>query len=96
MTLRDLIKNWERTASAPLTQREFRLRLTVSDAAKIAALTEMYPARNAEQIRANFAGDDRVAVPEVVSGLTSPPYASRAAGLVSRHRRGESPRRATT
>jgi predicted unusual protein kinase regulating ubiquinone biosynthesis (AarF/ABC1/UbiB family) len=28
-------------------------------------------ARNAEQIRANFAGDHRVAVPEVVSGLTS-------------------------
>ncbi|HEY9514285.1 MAG TPA: AarF/ABC1/UbiB kinase family protein [Gemmatimonadaceae bacterium] len=28
-------------------------------------------ARNAQQIRANFAGDDRVAVPEVIEGLTS-------------------------
>lgn len=56
MTLRDLIKNWEKTASAPLTQREFRVRLTVADAAKLAALTEMYPARNAEQILTDLVG----------------------------------------
>jgi hypothetical protein len=50
MTLRELIKNWEKTASAPLTQREFLVRLTVADAAKVAALAEMYPARTPEQI----------------------------------------------
>jgi hypothetical protein len=50
MTLRELIKNWEKTASAPLTQRELLVRLTVADAAKVAALAEMYPARTPEQI----------------------------------------------
>ncbi len=50
MTLRDLIKTWEKTASSPLTEREYRVRLTLADAAKIAALAEMYPSRSPEQI----------------------------------------------
>lgn len=50
MTLRELVKNWEKTAGAPLTEKEFLVRLTIKDAAKIAALTEMYPSRTPEQI----------------------------------------------
>ena len=50
MTLRELLKNWEKTSSAPLTDREYSVRLTIRDAAKVAALAEMYPARTPEQI----------------------------------------------
>ncbi len=56
MTLRELLKNWERTSSAPLTQKEYSIRLTVKDAAKIAALAEMYPARTPEQILTELVG----------------------------------------
>lgn len=50
MTLKDLLKNWEANASASLTDTEFRVALTHKDAAKIAALAEMYPGRTQEQI----------------------------------------------
>lgn len=50
MTLKDLIKFWEKAATSPLTESEFRVRLTSKDAAKIAALSEMYPSRSSEQI----------------------------------------------
>lgn len=50
MTLRELIKNWETNASSMLTDKEHAVRLTKKDAAKIAALAEMYPGRTEEQI----------------------------------------------
>lgn len=50
MTLRDLIKIWEKTATSPLTETEFKVRLTTKDAAKVSALAEMYPSRTAEQL----------------------------------------------
>lgn len=50
MTLKDLINVWEKTAASPLTESEFCVRLTSKDAAKVAALSEMYPSRSAEQI----------------------------------------------
>lgn len=56
MTLRELLKNWEKTSSEPLTEREYSVRLTVKDAAKVAALAEMYPSRTSEQILAELVG----------------------------------------
>lgn len=50
MTLRELLQNWESNASSMLTDKEYTVRLTKKDAAKIAALAEMYPARTQEQI----------------------------------------------
>lgn len=50
MTLKDLVKTWEKTATSPLTDTEFRVRLTSKDSAKVAALAEMYPSRTPEQI----------------------------------------------
>lgn len=50
MTLRELIQNWEKNASDALTDALYEVRLTTHDAAKIAALAEMYPARTQEQI----------------------------------------------
>lgn len=50
MTLRELLKSWEKTAAVPLTEQEYSIRLTIKDAARIAALAEMYPSRSPEQI----------------------------------------------
>ena len=50
MTLRELIENWESTSNSPLTDKEYAVKLPLSDAAKLAALAEMYPSRNVEQI----------------------------------------------
>lgn len=50
MTLKDLVNMWEKTATSPLTETEFRVRLTSKDSAKVAALAEMYPSRTPEQI----------------------------------------------
>ncbi len=49
-TLRELIDNWEAKASTPLTDTEYSVRLARKDAAKIAALADMYPGRTQEQI----------------------------------------------
>ena len=54
MTLRDLVQTWEKTSSKPLTDTSIHVRLTTSDAAKIAALAEMYPSRTPEQIVAEL------------------------------------------
>lgn len=50
MTIRDLIGTWESTAATPLTDTEYSVRLAQKDAAKIAALAEMYPGRSPEQL----------------------------------------------
>lgn len=50
MTFRDLLKRWERSATQPRTPKHYEVRLTVEDAAKLAALAEMYPGRSEEDL----------------------------------------------
>ncbi len=50
MNIADLMKEWESSASGHLTAKEYRIRLPLHDAAKIAALVEMYPRRNETEI----------------------------------------------
>ncbi len=50
MKISTLAKNWEDTAKARLTTREYSLRLPLEDAARIAALSEMYPKRTEEEL----------------------------------------------
>jgi hypothetical protein len=50
VNVKDLLELWEGQASQPLTADEYCLRLPVYEAAKVAALAEMYPGRSAEQI----------------------------------------------
>lgn len=50
MKIKDLLKEWEETAGSPRTAHEYRLRLPIYEAAKVAALTEIYPGRTEEQI----------------------------------------------
>jgi hypothetical protein len=50
MKVRELLSMWENTARGDMTPEQFSVRLPVEDAAKIRALTEMYPHRSAEDI----------------------------------------------
>lgn len=50
MKLRDLVQSWEQSAAEPRTRESYSVRLSVHDAAKIAALAEMYPGRCEEDI----------------------------------------------
>lgn len=46
----NLIKQWEATAGGRLAGREYRMRLSLRDAARIAALVEMYPRRSETEL----------------------------------------------
>jgi hypothetical protein len=50
MQIKQLLEEWERTGVAKLTAREYRVRLPVHDAARIAALGELYPRKTEEQL----------------------------------------------
>ena len=50
MKLTELLKHWETSAAGPLTTQAYAVRLPYRDAAKIAALAEMFPQRTEEQI----------------------------------------------
>ena len=56
MKVRDLIEDWEKHAGMKMTAREFAVRLPLYDAARILALTEMYPARTETQIITELLG----------------------------------------
>lgn len=50
MTIRELVGLWEDQAHGLLTQETYDVHLTLADAAKIEALSEMYPRRTKEQL----------------------------------------------
>ncbi|MCP5161633.1 MAG: type 1 pili tip component [Hahellaceae bacterium] len=50
MKINELAKYWEDNAKARLTTKSYSLRLPLQDAARIAALSEMYPKRTAEEL----------------------------------------------
>lgn len=50
MSVKELIRSWENHANGTLTDTTYSVKLPVEDAAKIAALGEMYPRRTEEQI----------------------------------------------
>ncbi len=50
MKINALVRDWENNAKARLTHKEYHLRLQLEDAARIAALAEMYPLRSQEDI----------------------------------------------
>jgi len=45
-----LLDSWRQSAAAPRTAMTYAVRLTVDDAAQLAALAEMFPGRSAEQL----------------------------------------------
>jgi predicted DNA-binding protein len=50
MKIKELSKLWEKQAKAVMTDNEYSFRLPIEDAAKIAALAEMYPKRAESEI----------------------------------------------
>jgi len=50
MKIRDLLEAWERSAGERRTREFYSVRLPVHDAAKLAALAEMYPGRSEQDI----------------------------------------------
>jgi len=50
MKVHDLVTMWEKTAQGELTRELFSIRLPVEDAARIAALAELFPRRSSEEI----------------------------------------------
>lgn len=50
MNVRGLLGLWEQTASGELTPSYYQVRLPVEDAARLAALSEMFPRRSPEQL----------------------------------------------
>jgi hypothetical protein len=51
-----LLDHWQQTAPPTLTATEYAVRLPVDDAARIQALTEMYPGTSREQIITDLMG----------------------------------------
>jgi hypothetical protein len=50
MKFSDLVQHWESASSGALTASEYHVRLPLRDAARIAALAEMYPIRSETEI----------------------------------------------
>lgn len=50
MSVKKLVKRWENHAHGTLSKNSYSVHLTVEDAAKVDALSEMYPRRSKEQL----------------------------------------------
>jgi hypothetical protein len=50
MKIKSLIKKWQEDSSSPVTDCEFSVLLPLYDAARLEALTEMFPEKTREQI----------------------------------------------
>jgi hypothetical protein len=50
MKINELFKVWDQTASGAISEKSYTIHLAVEDAARLAALTEMYPKRSTEQL----------------------------------------------
>lgn len=50
MKIRELTQEWEHSATGRVTQNDYQVRLPLEDAARLAALHEMYPKRSVEDL----------------------------------------------
>ncbi len=50
MKIRELTEQWERSAKGRVTKESYQVNLPVEDAARLAALHEMYPKRRVEDL----------------------------------------------
>jgi len=50
MKIRELARYWERNATGRLTKTQYAIHLDVESAARLAALTEMYPKHHPEEL----------------------------------------------
>jgi hypothetical protein len=66
MKIRELIRHWEKNAKGRLTHDRYQIQLDLEAAARLAALAEMYPKRQAEELLAELIG---AALEELEAGL---------------------------
>jgi predicted DNA-binding protein len=50
VSFKELLDSWRASAAAPRTVRTYAVRLPLEDAARLAALADMFPGRTAEQL----------------------------------------------
>lgn len=50
MKIRELTREWEHSAKGRVTQNSYQVKLPLEDAARLAALHEMYPKRSVEDL----------------------------------------------
>jgi hypothetical protein len=56
MSFKDLLESWRENAAQPRTATEYAVRLALDDAARLAALAEMFPGRSPEQLITDLLG----------------------------------------
>jgi len=56
MKIRELAQHWEENAKGRLTKTEYAIHLDVEAAARLAAISEMYPKRNTEELLGELIG----------------------------------------
>jgi hypothetical protein len=56
MSFKDLLESWRQSAAQPRTATEYAVHLPLDDAARLAALAEMFPGRSAEQLITDLLG----------------------------------------
>lgn len=56
MKIRELAQHWEENAKGRLTRTGYRIHLDVEAAARLAALSEMYPKRQTEELLGELIG----------------------------------------
>jgi hypothetical protein len=66
MTIKELLESWREHAAAPRTVQTWAVRLPLDDAARLAALAEMFPGRSAEQLVTELLGK---ALKELVAAM---------------------------
>jgi hypothetical protein len=66
VSFKELLESWHESAAAPRTARTFVVRLPVDDAARLAALAELFPGRSSEQLITELLG---AALKEVAAAM---------------------------
>jgi hypothetical protein len=66
MKIRELVRHWEENAKGRLTHNRYQIPLDLEAAARLAALAEMYPKRQAEALLGELIG---AALEELEAGL---------------------------
>ncbi|MDH1212417.1 pilin assembly protein [Pseudomonas chengduensis] len=56
MRIRELARHWEQNAKGQLTPTRYHIHLDVESAARLAALTEMYPKHHSEELLGELIG----------------------------------------
>jgi hypothetical protein len=66
MSIKELLESWREHAAAPRTARSWAVHLPLDDAARLAALAEMFPGRSTEQLVTELLGK---ALQELVAAM---------------------------